>query len=197
MIALDIETSGRNKVDCGIWQIGAVDLITLEEFLGECRIDDEDLVELGAVKVHRKNENYLRNYERKSQRELLENFSLWVGEPREMRDFLCQGPDMDVGFIGIKLRKYGMRNFRQRSFDLHTIAQTKYHSLHGKFLSKGSRSDMDLVNILKFCGFKGDSRKNHNALEDAKLTGECFSRLIKGRALFPEYSKIEIPDYLI
>jgi len=44
MIVLDIETSGLDSVKCGIWQIGAIDLATNEEFLEEARIDDEDIV---------------------------------------------------------------------------------------------------------------------------------------------------------
>ena len=33
MILLDIETSGLKFNECGIWQIGAIDLNTKEEFL--------------------------------------------------------------------------------------------------------------------------------------------------------------------
>ena len=41
-VVLDIETSGINFEKCGIWQIGAIDLNTGEEFFEDCRIDDED-----------------------------------------------------------------------------------------------------------------------------------------------------------
>ena len=34
-IVMDIETSGLDKVKCGIWQIGAIDLNDNEEFLRE------------------------------------------------------------------------------------------------------------------------------------------------------------------
>ena len=51
---------------------------------------------------------------------------------------------------------------------------------------------MGLKNILTFCGMQ-DNRKVHNALEDAKLTAECFSRLVYGKNLFPEYAQFKIP----
>jgi hypothetical protein len=38
--------------------------------------------------------------------------------------------------------------------------------------------------------------KSHNALEDCKLEGECFSRLMYGRNIFPGYSKYKIPEVL-
>lgn len=196
MIALDIETSGGDKERCGIWQIGAVDLITLDEFLGECRIDDNEIIEFKAMEVHGKDEDYLRDYGKQSQIDLLMEFYSWVNQSREMSDFLCQGPDMDVGFIGVKLRKHGIKNFEQRSFDLHTTAQNKYHELYGKYLIRGGKSAMSLGRIMKFCGFSKDPRKKHNGLEDAKIIGECYTRIIKKRNLFPKYSKIKIPGYL-
>ena len=55
---------------------------------------------------------------------------------------------------------------------------------------------MNLPNILKFCGIL-DNRNKHNALEDAKLTAECFSRLLNGKVLFNEYEKYPVPNYLM
>jgi len=54
---------------------------------------------------------------------------------------------------------------------------------------------MGLKNILNFCGMQ-DNREVHNALEDCKLTAECFLRIIYKRNLFPEYAKFPIPEYL-
>ena len=44
-IVLDLEMSGLDVVRCGIWQIGAIDLNTMEEFLEESRIDNEDIID--------------------------------------------------------------------------------------------------------------------------------------------------------
>jgi hypothetical protein len=97
---------------------------------------------------------------------------------------------------------------------LHTAAQVVYASLNGEFLTRGARnadtfeSDMNLTNVLRMCGLPdnrvlfADGKKvqegnPHNALEDCKLSGECFFRLIVGKNLFEAYSKYEIPKELI
>ena len=200
-IALDIETSGTNFLKCGIWQIGAIDLNTMEEFLEEGRIDDDDeiLNMLGdskpVLEVIGKTEEELRDKNKQSQKELLEKFFKWV-EGRKMKTFLCQNPVFDMGIINIRANKYGLNiPFHFRSFDLHSIAQLKYYDLNKNFLMEEDHSGMGLKNALIFCGMD-DKRGAHNALEDCKLTAECFSRIVDGENLFPEYSGFEIPEVL-
>ena len=67
-IVLDLETSGLDKVNCGIWQIGAIDLNNQEEFLEEGRIDDEDVAQEGALRVIGKTEEELRDKNKRSQK---------------------------------------------------------------------------------------------------------------------------------
>ena len=210
-IALDIETSGGNPLEHGIWQIGAIDLNTMEEFLEEARIDDEDKVEDEALIITGKTEEELRGKNKQLQKELLKSFFKWLGQ-KKMKNLLCHLPEFDQGFLRKKMLKY----FREdpfwpdfhRPFDLHTIAQVKFFELNGKFLTKeDNNSDMGLRNILKLCGMD-DSRRSvrgneitregtpHNALEDAKLTAECFSRLVYGKNLFPKFSKFEVSEGL-
>ncbi len=180
MIVLDIETSGLDKVKCGIWQIGAIDLDTGEEFFEEGRIDDEDevlnLTNKSVFEVIGKTEEELRDKNKQSQKELLDNFFKWV-ENRKIKNFICQNPQFDVAFLEVKSRKYGLKiPFHYRSFDLHSIAQTRYYDEHGKYSLEADHSDMGLKNILEMCGSK-DERGKHNALEDARLTAECFKKL--------------------
>ena len=106
MIVLDIETSGLNQVKCGIWQIGAIDLDTMEEFLEEGKIDEEDEINETALQIIGKTEEELRDKNKQSQKQLLENFFEWI-EKRKMKNFLCQNPQFDVAFLEIKARKYG------------------------------------------------------------------------------------------
>ncbi len=198
-IVLDIETSGIDRIKCGIWQIGAYDLNTGEEFLEEGRIDNEDqVINLGdkpVLEVIGKTEEELREPRKQSQKELIEKFFRWC-EGRKLLNFLCQNPQFDTSFMEIKALKYGLKiPFHHRAFDLHSIAQKSYHDLHKKFLIKDTHSDMSLKNILEFCGME-DNRRAHNALEDSKLTAECFSRIIYGKGIFKEYSEYEIPEEL-
>lgn len=181
MIVLNIETSGVEKVKCGIWQIGAIDLGTNEIFFEEGRIDDEDKIitagEKTLFELLGKTEEELRDKNKQSQKELIEKFFKWV-ESRKIKNFICQNPQFDVAFLEIRARKYGLKiPFHYRSFDLHSIAQLKYYKKYKKFLIKDDHSDMGLKNILKMCG-KEDNRGAHNALEDAKLTAECFNKLL-------------------
>ncbi len=199
-IVLDIETSGIDKLRCGIWQIGAIDLNNINEyFLQEARIDDEDTVSNAGKRtlfeVIGKTEEQLRDKNKQSQKQMIENFFNWVNK-KPMKNFLCQNPQFDATFLDIKARKYNLEMpFHYRAFDMHSIAQLKYYDLNKKFLIKNEHSDMGLTEILNFAGIK-DNRKKHNALEDAKLTAECFSRLMYGKNLFPEYTQYKIPKYL-
>ena len=123
MIVLDLETSGIYPEKHGIWQIGALDLENPSNvFLEEGRIDDEDVVEEEAVKVHGKNEAYLRNSEKQSQMELIEKLFNWARKVKIITA-ICQNPQFDLVFIRSKAEKYGINNpFHRRSFDLHSFA---------------------------------------------------------------------------
>ena len=201
MIVLDIETSGLDFNKCGIWQIGAIDLETMKEFFDVCRLDDEEEVinESSAKKpvleVFGKTEQELRDESKQSQKEMLEKFFKWAGKVK-IKNCVCQNPQFDLGFIWTKAKKYKLKiPLHYRAFDLHSISNLIHLQVNGEFLIKENHSDMGLSNTLKFCGMV-DNRKLHNALEDAKLTAECFSRLVYGKSLFPEFEKFIIPEYL-
>jgi DNA polymerase III epsilon subunit-like protein len=200
-IVMDIETSGLDMMKCGIWQIGAVDLENMEEFFDEARIDDEDQIignpneDQGVLEIIGKTEEELRDTKKQSQKELIKKFLKWISK-RSMKIFVCQNMSFDVAFLKIKVRKYGLKKeFHHRNFDLHSIAQSKYFELNKKFLVEEDHSAMGLSKILEFVGME-DNRKIHNALEDCKLTAECFTRLMIGKKIFPEYAKFNIPTEL-
>ena len=201
MISVDIECSGLDFDKCGIWQIGAVDLGTGEEFLEESRIDDEDLVlvtsdsKKNVLEIIGKTEEELRDKNKQSQKEMIESFFNWVSKRKE-DIFLCANPQFDIGFIWTKARKYNVPiTFQFKAFDLHTLAQTKYFEVNDEFKFVDGKSKMGLKNVCKFCGLE-DNRGAHNGLEDARLTGECFYRLVYGKNLFKEFQDFEIPEYL-
>jgi DNA polymerase-3 subunit epsilon len=199
MIVVDIETSGVDLVKCGIWQIGAVDFDNPDRFfLQEARIDDEDIIfEKGKVKLFDiigKTEEQLRDKTKQSQKELIQKFFKWC-EKSKVKNFMCENPQFDVAFLEIKAMKYGLKfPFHYRAFDFHSVAQMKHLQSKGKFLIKEGCS-AGLKHLMPFCGIQ-DERGFHNALEDAKLTAECFSRVFKGKNLIKEYGKFPIPEYL-
>lgn len=212
MIILDIESSGLDTGRCGIWQIGAIDLQTKKEFLEEGRIDDEDLVEESALKVTGKTEKELRDRKKQTQKQLILNYLNWVKSAKE-KMFCGENVGWDISFIQNKCLRYGiMEKFRevqsQRAIDLHTLSQNKWKKIHGEFLlDDRGKSKMNLGATLEFCELP-DNRllikdgkvekqgKPHNALDDCKLEGECYSRLTNGKNIFPEFSKFKIPEVL-
>jgi DNA polymerase III epsilon subunit-like protein len=208
MIVVDIETSGLNPDKCGIWQIGAIDLMNPNNsFLGESRIDEDDLIEDDALVVTGKTRRELKDSLKKSQEQLLIDFFNWV-EKVEIKNLLCQNPQFDISFIRKKAERYGLSlPFYHRVFDLHSISQLRYFQLKKEFLIKDGHSNMNLSECLRFCGIE-DTRimvhgskiiregDFHSALEDCKLEAECFYRLVYGKCLLEGYNKFKLPEYL-
>lgn len=210
MIVLDIETSGKYTIRYGIWQIGAVDMETEEEFLEESRIDDDEVSE-EALRVTGKTERELRDKKKLSQKEMIKHFIAWVKNKNER---LIAGHNIwwDVMFLQNKCIEYELIDeldeaIGHRVIDTHSLAQFIYKKKNGKFKTENGKSSMNLSIILEMCGMKDEriqlkkgelvkEGKPHNALEDAKLTAECFSRLVYGKNLFSEYSKFSIPEVL-
>lgn len=208
MIIVDIETSGVNCEKNGIWQIGALEFENPSNtFLGESRIDDNDLVDAEALKIIGKTEKELRDKGKQTQKQLLENFFNWVLNI-ENKILVSHVTPFDYAFLTIKAKKYDLKfPFAHRSFDLHSLAALKYFQIHGKFLIEEGNSKMNLPKVIEFCGMK-DTRIQmkdgkvvqegtaHNGLDDAKLEAECLSRILYGKNLFREYSHFSVPDYL-
>jgi len=161
MIVLDIETSGLDHDKCGVISIGALCFDEPEKtFYQECKIDDDEEVQEGAMKINGLSEEEMRDKNKQSQKQLINNFYRW------------------------------------------------HIQINGKFLLDENRENaMGLSRILEFCGIP-DKRiglkesevekegESHNALEDARLEAECFSRLIYGKRLFSEFKRYPIPEEL-
>ena len=211
MIVLDIETTGLTH-DVGICEIGAINLDSNDYFVQDCRIDREDTITEGALKVNGRTRQELFGKTKQSQKELIENYLNWV-EGQLVKMFCGQNVSWDISMIQAKCIKYGLQKkfldvHGQRGMDLHTIAQEKYFEIYKKYLLKEKgQSAMNLGKVLEFCGIP-DERINvsleevvkegkvHSALEDCKLEGEVLIRMKRGVNLFPDYAKFPIPEYL-
>ncbi|MEK6741926.1 MAG: 3'-5' exonuclease [Nanoarchaeota archaeon] len=198
MIVLDIESSGLDTGRCGIWQIGAVEFENPKNvFLEESRIDDEDEIAEEALMVIGKTKEDLRDKKKQSQKQMIENFLKWCKTCDE-RIVAGHNVGFDIIFIQSKCIRYGIKDkFSEvigvRTIDLHTLASLKYKEKKGQFKMKDGKtgkSDMNLLSVMEFCGLKDTRRvvekgkvikegEAHNALTDAKLTAECFRRLLK------------------
>ena len=105
MIVIDIETSGNFYPEKnGIWQIGAIEFENPNNsFLQEARIDDEDNIEDGALKVTGKTIEELRDKNKQSQKQLLENFFLWVSKIQN-KTFVAHNTPFDYGFLFLRAK---------------------------------------------------------------------------------------------
>ncbi|MGD9276100.1 MAG: 3'-5' exonuclease [Candidatus Pacearchaeota archaeon] len=214
MIVLDIESSGLDTGRCGIWQIGAIELENPDnQFLEESRIDNEDIIDENALKINGKTKEELRDESKQSQKQMILNFIDWA---KTCKTKLIVGHNVawDFFFIANKCRRYKIQKefydiFGHNVIDTYTIAQMKFFELNNKFSFHGDgKGKMGLKRVLGLCGMRDErvhlDNKNeisqkgsfHNALFDAKLAGECFSRLVYGKSLFPEFSGFEIPEEL-
>ncbi len=211
MIVVDIETTGLNFWENAILSIGALCLDNpKKQFYGECRVDEDDVITRKALEVNGFSEEEIKNKEKQTQEELIRKFLKWREEQVSQ---MLGGHNVgffDLSFLKFKAKKYNIDfKTRFRSFDLCTVAQTRYLQIYGNLLLDDFKENaMNLPNILRFCGIRDERRrinkegvlvkegKSHNALEDCKLEAECFSRLIYGKGLFDEYDKFEIPEYL-
>ena len=210
MIVVDIETSGLDFTKCGIWQIGALYIDNPKNtFLEEARIDDNDLIEPEALRVGGKTESDLRDGKKQSQKQLLINFFSWVKKTNNFAMLSHNPQDLDYTLVVKKAKQYSLEfPFHHRCFDMHSMAQLKFFQVNGNFLMKPGMgvSEMGLSHVLEFCGMEDNRIKAgqkgvneghpHNALEDCRLTAECFSRIVFGKSLIEDYSKFLIPSYL-
>ena len=210
MIVVDIETTGLDYWKHGIVSIGALCFDNPEEhFYEECRIDDEDEITKEALEINGFGEQEVRSKEKQSQKELIKRFYKWVDKQPNR---ILAGHNVgffDLNFLKARAQKYGIKiKTRFRSMDLCTCAQTRYFQINNKLLLDDfGENAMNLSSVLEFCGIpderilfheqkKVKDGKAHNALEDCKLEAECFSRLLQGKSLFPEYKQFPIPEYL-
>jgi DNA polymerase III epsilon subunit-like protein len=210
MILIDIETTGVNFWENGIVSIGALCFENPKnQFYGECRIDEDDIITEDALKINGFTREEITNKGKQTQEELVKSFFKWL-EKQDTR--ILAGHNVgffDLNFIKTKAKKYNLNiKTRYRSLDLCSVAQTRYFQINGKFLLDDYKENaMSLPEVLRFCGIKDErieirdgklikQGKKHNALEDCKLEAECLSRLLSGKGLFEEYNKFPIPDYL-
>ena len=193
MIVLDIETSGKYTTGYGVWQIGALDYETGEEFIEEGRIDEEDIVSNEALQIIGKTEEDLRNKDKQSQEQLIKNFIAWA---KKYNERIIAGHNVwwDFIFLQNKCIKYGLIKeldevFGHRVLDLSSIAQFYHKQKFGKFKTEKGKNSMNLPAVMEMCGMQDNRRKiidgkitegnPHNALEDVKLTEKCFRSLLK------------------
>lgn len=192
MIVADIESSGLDPRKHSLLSIGAVELEHPErQFYGECRIWDGAGIMSDALAVNGFTEAECRDPKKQSLEELMNDFNHWV-EQCEEKTLAGQNVSFDRDFLNDSFSRSGMSwHFSYRTLDLHTMAYMDAIKRGLPIPRKNDRSDLNLDAILKYVGLP-EEPKPHIGLNGAKYEAECFSRILYGKNLLPEFTEYPI-----
>jgi len=192
MIVVDVEATGTDSVKHSLLSVAAVEFEKPErQFYEECRIFDGAHIDKEALEVNGFREDEITDSRKKTDGEVVENFLLWAKEAED-RTIAGQNPCFDHDFLRQTAKRYHLDwPMAYRLIDLHSIAW--FHLVRRGIAPplKNNHSDLGLDEILRYLGLPTRTAF-HNALEDAKLEAEAFSRLINEKPLFEEYSKFPL-----
>jgi DNA polymerase-3 subunit epsilon len=196
MIVIDTETSGLDPDKYSLLSIGAIDFEDpARRFYEECHIFDGALVSREALTINGFTDEGIRDSSKMSDAELVKKFISWASASSDTT-FAGENPAFDRDFMKKTAQRHGIEwKFAHRTVDLHSIAYGYIQGQGRELPMKNGHTGQDLGATLRLVGMS-DTRKAHNALEDALLEAEAFSRLMYKRGLLPEYTEFEVPKDL-
>ncbi len=205
MIFLDLETTGDDSdfIKYGIASMGAVEFEhPNRNFYAEPLLSPKKEVLQAALGVNGFKEWELRDHSRQCLERVLHNFRIWFER--------CHNQEL----AGYNLGQFDVRYLKQafKECNMEWPFGFGVMDLRGHFIGYCGERDIKIPeekhrfklhfdDILEFVGLPRrldpkKSEKKHNALEDARLTAEAYSRLINGVNLIPEWVDYEIPERL-
>ncbi len=198
MIFVDLETSGLNPKRHSILSIGAVDYDhPANYFYAECRIRRGAVATNEALQVNGFTREQIRDPRRRSPGRITMEFLVWAAaiDDRTLAGENVFGVDWQF------LQDSAKRNdlpwiFGRRLVDLHGRSYSDHDAAGLPVPLRNNVSDLNLSATLKFAGLPSQPAI-HNALEDARLEAEAYSRLTRGTPLLSDYSSYPIPTYLL
>jgi DNA polymerase III epsilon subunit-like protein len=196
MIVLDIETTGTDPHRHSIVEVGAIDFDRPGNYFNErCSIWEGAEIDFKALEINGFTLDEIQDKTILTQQELISKFMMWIG-PIEDKTIAGQNVDFDINFLNESAARCGL-NFRlgKRKVDQHSIV---YAHLLKRNISpplKDGFSNLNSDFIMSYVGIPSEP-KPHRAINGARFEAEALSRLIYGRAMFEEFFKYAIPDYL-
>lgn len=197
MIVVDIEASGMSPMLHSIVSLGAVDFNNpTNKFYEECRIDDDSTYSDEALRINGFSIGEITDKKKQTTAELLKHYFEWAVKISD-KTIAGQNVDFDKYFINETCKKHSLKHqIDKRIVDLHGLCYAKLLAIKREIPLVKESSGLNTDTILKLVGL--DERPGaHNALEDALLEAEAFSRLIYGKNLLPEYQSFSVPTYLL
>ena len=197
MIIVDVESTGVDSRLCSLLSVGAVDFDNPEnQFYMECRAFYGAHVEKEALEIAGFSSEQIYDATKRTDWEVVVAFLKWMNGCGEWT-LAGQNPSFDRDFLQETAYRYHLDwPLAHRTVDLHSIVFCKFLKSGENMPKKNNHSALNLNAILKYTGLPARD-KSHNALLDAKLEGEAFSRLLYGKNLLTEYASFPIPLYLV
>lgn len=195
MIILDVETTGLDPQKHSVVSLGAIEFEKPErQYYQECRIWDGAEIDQLALDINGFAEADIRDPNKRSLKEILEEFIDWSHGASD-RTLAGENVWYDWLMLQASSRRYGLSwPFAHRIVDLHSVCRAH-------IMSRGLKPPLNeegrgLVTdaILEYAGLP-HREGFHNALADAKLEAEAFSRLIFGKGKLAEFNNFTVPKY--
>ncbi len=188
MIVVDVETSGVDPSHDGLLSIGAVDFADPKrEFYMECRLRDGAHVHPEALAVNGFTETQIHDPAKITEADMVTAFIAWVGETKGDQTFAGQNVAFDRDFLkNAATHAHIEWRFAQRVIDLHSVAYAGLLQAGRAIPINKNHSALSLDVILGYLGLPPEE-KPHVGIRGARLEAECFSRLIHGKGLYPEF----------
>ncbi|MDZ7726168.1 MAG: 3'-5' exonuclease [Candidatus Campbellbacteria bacterium] len=196
MIVIDVETTGLDPNRHAVVSLGAVDFENPEHtFYSECRVFEDAEIDEQALIVNGFSKEDILNPSKEEPKVLLLAFREFAKLCKDAT-LAGQNPGFDLRFLEkAALREHIDWQFARHAIDLHTLCYA-HMRMHKKPIPlKNNHSALNLARILEYVGLNNIDVPHH-ALEDARLTAECISRLIYNKPLFSEFKSLEIPNWV-
>jgi DNA polymerase III subunit epsilon len=196
MIFLDLETTGTDNRMHGILSIGAIDYENPEnQFYGECQLFVGADIDPQSIPVSGFSVESMRDASKPSEEQLVKSFIAWT---ESIEDITLGGenPSFDRDFLRSACMRYKINwPFAYRTLDLHSAFYAKLLGEGKSVPVKNRHTDLGLDRMLALSGLPANPLP-HNAMKDAVLEAEVFSRLVFGKTLIPEFENYPIPPLL-
>ncbi|MEX0933292.1 MAG: 3'-5' exonuclease [Candidatus Paceibacterota bacterium] len=194
MIVIDIETTGLLPEKHALLSLGAIDLENPEHvFYSECRVFEGAEIDKDALVVNGFTVNDITDPSKQDPLILLLGF---IEFAKHTKDTTLGGLNIgvfDLSFLEKTAKREGVNwTFGRHTVDLHTLCYGHMRMNNRPIPLKNKHSALNLARILEYVGLDNIDVPHH-ALEDAKLTAECTSRLLYNKPLLDEFRLVPIP----
>jgi DNA polymerase III epsilon subunit-like protein len=193
MIVIDLEMSAPDAQEGAIISLGAIDFERPATRMHlECRLRDGAKWDREAERIHGLTKLHLSTC-LLSERDIVEQFLAWAARIHD-RTLAGQAAHNDWMFLQAACKRYGFPwPFGHRLVDLHSVVYSIFVGNGHKLPIKQGVSDLSLDTILVHLGLPKRTGA-HDALNDALLETECFSRLLLGENLLDEFKQFPVLD---